>query len=140
MSKAPLPSNEFDRLASLRALDLDYSELEAEFQNFVTLVSRTTGMEVSLVNLIDTFGQWTIANHGISLKSMAREDSVCQFTILENDHLEVKDLANDENHKDKFYVAGNPFFRYYFGVPLKTSSGVNIGSLCVLDREPKTLS
>lgn len=140
MSKAPLPSNESDRLASLRDLDLDYSELEGEFRNIVRLVSRTTGMEMSLVNLIDSFTQWTVARHGISVDSMAREDSVCQFTILEDDYLEIKDLSLDENHRDKAYVKGEPLLRYYFGVPLKTSKGTNIGSLCVLGKEPKSLN
>ncbi|MGB4399758.1 MAG: GAF domain-containing protein [Daejeonella sp.] len=140
MSKAPLPSNESDRLASLLELDLDYSNLEGEFKNIVTLVSRTTGMEMSVVNLIDTFTQWTIANHGISVDSMARDESVCQFTILEDDYLEINDLSLDENHRDKAYVKGDPRLRYYFGVPLKTDSGINIGSLCVLGREPNSLN
>ena len=140
MSKAPLPSNEPERLASLLELDLDYSDLESEFKNIVTLVARTTGMEMSLVNLIDTFTQWTIATHGITVDSMPREESVCQFTILEDNYLEIKDLSLDENHRDKAYVKGDPRLRYYFGVPLKTSKGINIGSLCVLGKEPKSLN
>lgn len=140
MTKAPSPVNESARLASLLDLDLDYGDLQNDFKYIVLLVSRITGMDVSLVNLIDTFNQWTIANHGIPVDSMSREDSVCQFTILEDDHFEVKDLTLDDNHKDKFYVKGDPHLHYYFGVPLKTSHGVHIGSLCVLDRKPKTLS
>jgi hypothetical protein len=140
MSKAPFPVNESARLASLLDLDLDYGDLKEDFKHIVLLVSKTTGMDMSVVNLIDTFTQWTVANHGLSVETVAREDSVCQYTILEDDHLEVLDLSQDENHKDKFYVKGDPHLRYYFGVPLKTSSGVNIGSLCVLDREPKKLS
>ncbi len=140
MSKAHFPVNESARLASLLDLDLDYGDLKEEFKHIVLLVSKTTGMDMSVVNLIDTFTQWTVANHGLPIETVAREDSVCQYTILEDDHLEILDLTKDENHKDRFYVKGDPHLRYYFGVPLKTSSGVNIGSLCVLDREPKKLS
>ena len=140
MIKAPLPANEASRLLSLHDLDLDYGDLEGDFKDIVHLVSKITGMDVSLVNLIDTFNQWTIASHGIPVDSMSREDSVCQFTILQDDHFEVTDLTLDVNHKDKFYVKGEPHLRYYYGVPLRTSKGLNIGSLCVLDREPKNLS
>lgn len=71
---------------------------------------------------------------------MNREDSVCQYTILNEVGFEVKDLSADDRFKDKFYVKGDPNLKYYYGVPLKTKNGNRIGALCVLDQETHTLN
>jgi signal transduction histidine kinase len=71
---------------------------------------------------------------------MPREDSVCQYTIINGAYFEVEDLRNDERFKDKFYVTDEPGLRYYYGIPLKVSDGHNIGALCVLDKNVKELT
>jgi GAF domain-containing protein len=139
MNKAPFPANESARVKSLLELDLDYSSLEHDFKYIAQLATKFTGMDLSVVNLIDTYNQWSIAHHGLQADSVPREESVCQFTILEEDYYEVKDLSLDERHNDKFYVTGDPHLRYYLGVPIRTRDGLNIGSLCVLDREVKSI-
>ena len=70
----------------------------------------------------------------------AREDSVCQYTIVAKENFEVQDLSADDRFKDKFYVAGEPKLRYYFGIPLQTDDGYNIGALCVLDKIGKEIT
>lgn len=140
MSKIPIPKNETERLLSLASLDLDYTDLEEYFRDIVALTSKISGMDISLINLIDPFTQWTIARHGLELNSLPREESVCQYTILEDTHFEVSDLSVDERFQKRAYVSGSPNLRYYFGIPLTTEKGVNIGSLCVLDSELKAIS
>lgn len=140
MSKSPIPKNETQRLLSLASLDLDYTDLEEHFKEIVALTSKVSGMDISLINLIDPFTQWTIAKHGFQLESLPREESVCQYTILEDTPFEVSDLSADERFKKRAYVSGSPNLKYYFGIPLTTEKGVNIGSLCVLDTELKTIS
>lgn len=131
---------EFNRVLELAEYDLDYSSLNEHFKDLSKLAARVAGTEISLVNIIDSYTQWTVSKHGLEIDSMPREDSVCQYTILDGDHLEIKDLSKDERVKDKFYVQGDPHLRYYFGLPLKTAEGNNIGALCVLDTEKKDLS
>ncbi|MGV3603879.1 MAG: GAF domain-containing sensor histidine kinase [Dyadobacter fermentans] len=138
-SNAPVPANEMDRLLSLAELDIDYSDYQVTFQDLAKLAAKVTGTRISLVNLIDSLTQWTISNYGLDIEQMLREDSVCQYTIMETDHFEVGDLSVDERFKDKFYVTGDPNVRYYYGIPLKTTEGLHIGALCVLDQERKTL-
>lgn len=135
----PIPDNEFERILDLNELDLDYSDLKETFEDLIKLAARVAGTEISLLNLIDSFTQWTVSSHGFSVGQLPREDSVCQYTILQSDHLEVKDLKLDERFKDKFYVQGTPYIRFYLGVPLKTKNGHNIGALCVIDKEKKSL-
>ncbi|WP_221284757.1 GAF domain-containing sensor histidine kinase [Mucilaginibacter sp. SP1R1] len=128
-----------DRLLTLSAFDLDYSAHQDSFNDLVKLAAKVTGTEISLVNLIDSFTQWTISNHGLEIDQMPREDSVCQYTIINGDYFEVKNLATDDRFKDKFYVKDSPHLRYYYGVPLKVNGDHYIGALCVLDKKPKDL-
>jgi hypothetical protein len=136
----PLPLNEEERIHSLSNLDVDYSTLETDFKYLMSLASRITNMDVTLLNLVDSYTQWTIAQHGIQLSSMPREECVCQYTIAQNESFEIKDLSCDPRFEQASYVKGEPKLRYYFGVPLELSNGINIGSLCVMNRETKTLS
>jgi len=138
--KLPFPVNELERITSLSEFDLDYTNLQDSFKSLVELAARIAGSDISLVNLIDSYTQWTISSHGLDLDQMPREESVCQYTIVETEQFEVPNLKIDDRFKDKFYVAGELNLKYYYGVPLTTSTGVNIGALCVLDRETKVLS
>lgn len=138
-SNAPVPANEMERLLGLSELDIDYSDHQVTFQDLAKLAAKVTGTRISLVNLIDSLTQWTISNYGLDIEQMLREDSVCQYTIMESDHFEVGDLSADDRFKDKFYVQGAPNVKYYYGIPLRTSEGLQIGALCVLDQERKTL-
>ena len=125
---------------SLADFDLDYTSHQESFKDLARLAAKVAGTEISLVNLIDTFTQWTISNHGLNIDQMPREDSVCQYTIVSDGQFEVSDLTADSRFNDKFYVVDDPSLRYYFGVPLTTNDGHNLGALCVLDKEIKTLN
>ncbi len=131
----PIPANEMERLISLSGYDLDYSGLKDNLKDLTKLAAKVAGTNMSLVNLIDSFTQWTVADHGLAIDQLAREDSVCQYTIMEDECFEVKDLSLDDRFKNKNYVKGDPNLKYYFGIPLKTKDGHNIGALCVLDRK-----
>jgi signal transduction histidine kinase len=136
----PIPANEMDRIIKLSDFDLDYAEMQESFKDLTKLAAKVAGTEISLINLIDTFTQWTISNYGLPLEQMPREDSVCQYTIVSKDFFEVEDLSDDDRFKDKFYVVEPPKLRYYFGVPLQTEDGYSIGALCVLDKIGKEIT
>ncbi|MFD0792342.1 GAF domain-containing sensor histidine kinase [Mucilaginibacter litoreus] len=140
MNINPIPDNEMERVINLSDYDLDYTSFQDSFKDLAKLAAKVAGTSISLVNLIDSFTQWSITNHGLDIEQMPREESVCQFTIAGDQPFEISDLTSDERFKDKFYVTGNPNVRYYWGVPLKTQEGHNIGALCVLDKDIKTLS
>jgi len=136
----PTPKNEMKRLLSLSDLDLDYNDHNENFQDLTLLAAKVAGTEISLVNLIDSYTQWSIASHGLDLQQMPREESVCQYTITSDQAFEVTDLSLDERFNTKFYVQGPLGLRYYYGLPLQMSTGVNIGALCVLDTQVKLLT
>lgn len=137
---APISSNEMERLISLAEFDVDYDSLREHLTGLTRLAARIAGTEISLVNLIDAYTQWTISDYGISLVQLPKEESVCQFTIQQSSALEIKDLSADERFKEKDYVSGELHLRYYWGVPLRTSRGHNLGALCVLDKSQRELT
>lgn len=134
-----LRSSEAERIIALSELDLDYSDLQNNFKDLTRLAAKVAGADISLVNLIDVYTQWSISSFGLDLEQMPREDSVCNYTIQEEEKFEIKDLSLDERFKDKFYVAGPLSLKYYFGIPLQTKSGHNLGALCVLDQREKEI-
>lgn len=137
---SPIPSNELERINHLSDLDIDYTDLQESLKDLSKLAAKVAGTSISLINIIDTFTQWTVSNYGLDIDQMAREDSVCQYTIVGKEGFEVKDLTQDERFRDKFYVTGLPNLTYYFGVPLTTSDGYNLGALCVMDKVGKEIS
>lgn len=136
----PIPSNELERINHLSDLDIDYTDLQESLKDLSKLAAKVAGTSISLINIIDTFTQWTVSNYGLDIDQMAREDSVCQYTIVGKEGFEVNDLTQDERFRDKFYVTGLPNLTYYFGVPLTTSDGYNLGALCVMDKVGKEIS
>ena len=138
-SKLPIPANELDRAMGLSDFNIDYTNTENNFKDLARLAASVAGTEISLVNLIDSYTQWTISSHGLDIDQMPREESVCQYTIVEDDHFEVDDLSQDIRFKDKFYVSQDPKLKYYYGIPLK-SNGHNLGALCLMDRNIKILA
>ena len=135
----PVPTNEMERLVSLSDLDLDYSDHQNNFKDLAKLAAKVAGTSISLVNMIDSLTQWTISNYGMDIDQMLREETVCQYTIMSNSPLEIPDLSDDDRFNQMSYVIGDPNIRYYYGLPLQISEGLNIGSLCVIDNQKRVL-
>ncbi|MFC5624041.1 GAF domain-containing sensor histidine kinase [Algoriphagus winogradskyi] len=137
-----LQENELDRLLALSNLGIDYYEPKQGLNYLTELAAKISGTEISLVNLIDSFTQWSVSSYGIDITQMPREDSVCQYTIqpFSGESFEVKDLSTDARFKNKFYVKDAPNLRYYMGVPLTSPEGYNLGALCVMDSQMMHLS
>lgn len=130
----PIPENEFERLLEMSNYDIDFSNLELQFKDLTKLAAKIAGTEISLVNLIDSFTQWSVAAHGFPVTQVDRTDSICQYTIMGEQPFEVNDLREDERFHQSPFVTEGPKLRYYWGVPLRTKQGHNLGALCVLDK------
>lgn len=138
--KFPVPENEMQRLFSLAELDLDYSEHSKEFNDLAVLAAKVAGTPISLINLIDSYTTWTISAYGLEVEQTPREESLCQYTIMGAPQFEVPNLSLDARFKNKDFTQAPLSLRYYLGVPLTDSEGFQIGSLCVVDQQPKNLS
>jgi len=139
-STRPIPANEAERLATLFELDLDYTNLNNSFEDLSYLAAKITGTEMSLISFIDSYTQWIVSRFGLEVYQTPIDDTICQYTLMEDDHLEIEDLSVDTRFTGKGFSEEPLNLRYYLGIPLKSSSGYNIGSLCVLDTQHHKLS
>ncbi|GLY95543.1 GAF domain-containing sensor histidine kinase [Actinoplanes sp. NBRC 103695] len=137
--EAPYPSNETDRLAALYALGVLDTEAEKDFDDIVALASHVCGVPMSLVSLVDTDRQWFKARIGTDLTETPRELSFCAHAILGKDLLVVPDTHRDARFADNPAVRTGEGIRFYAGAPLITSDGFALGTLCVVDSEPRHL-
>ncbi|MBU2410272.1 MAG: GAF domain-containing protein [Gammaproteobacteria bacterium] len=138
--KPELHPHEDDRLRELRRYRILDTEREREFDELVEIISEICQAPVSVVNFIDEGRQWFKAEVGLGVRSTPIETSLCGHVILQGDFVEIPDTLNDSRMADNPLCTGEPGFRFYAGAVLKGSSGLPIGTLCVLDHKPRTLS
>ena len=140
MSQAALPSDEIERLALLHALGLLDTPAEPAFDLITRLVALTLQVPVALVSLVDTERQWFKSRVGVDVGETPREFSFCAHAILQRAPFIVEDACNDERFRDNPLVTKAPHIRFYAGVPIVTSLGHAIGTLCAIDSRPRTLT
>ncbi|NEV94533.1 response regulator [Psychroflexus sp. YR1-1] len=138
--KAPLPSNEVDRLKALRSYNILESGQEKNLDELAKLASYICGTPIGLINFIDEERQYEKSAVGMPRGSRPREDSVCQYTILQDDILEIQNLAKNDIFKFNPLIREDPNFRFYAGMPLSTAEGYHVGALCVIDTKPGKLN
>ena len=114
---------------------------ELAFDDITRLASILCGTPIALVSLIDRDRQWFKSRTGLDLTEGKREEAFCDHVIREPGQLmEVADAERDPRFVDNPFVTGQAGIRFYAGMPLVTPSGAAIGTVCVLDREPRQLS
>lgn len=141
MPAARFPLNEAERLAALRSYRVLDSACEQAFDNIAHLAAQLTESPISIVSLIDSERQWFKARVGLDVDETAREHAFCAHAILNpTEMLIVPDARLDERFADNPLVQAAPDIRFYAGMPLVNPEGAALGTLCVIDREPRTLS
>lgn len=111
-----------------------------DLNQLVRLVAQICQTPVSLVTLLDKDTQWFKAATGTEIACTPREVSFCNYTIKQEGLLIIPDTAADERHRNNPLVTGEPHVRFYAGMPLTTKDGLSIGSLCVIDMQPRELN
>jgi GAF domain-containing protein len=113
---------------------------EKELQDIVRLASQLCGTPISLITLMDQDVQWIKAKLGVGVSEMPRKTSFCTHAIEEENIMVVEDATLDSRFSQLPVVAHNPHIRFYASANLKSHDGFNVGTLCVYDLEPKTLT
>jgi PAS domain S-box-containing protein len=139
MKTAPLHDRENERVLLLESLDLLDSLPDADLDEITLLASTICQAPIALISLVDRERQWFKSKHGISVNETHRDFAFCAHAILENELFEVTDSTLDPRFADSPLVVGHPRARFYAGVPLSTIDGLPIGTLCVIDHEPRKL-
>ena len=136
----PESINERNRLAALERYDILDTPPEPEFDDFTQLASLICQTPIALVSLVDGARQFFKSRVGIDVCEIQRSLSICEHAIQGSGLLEIPDARLDERFCANPLVTGEPYVRFYAGAPLTTPEGYRIGTLCVIDQEPRQLT
>jgi len=139
MLKAPLPPDEASRLRSLRDLRVLDTPPEERFDRLTRLTRRLFEVPVALVSLVDDHRQWFKSRQGLDLSETPREISFCAHAIHQDGVFIVPDAHEDQRFRDSPLVTAHPNIRFYAGRPVKAPDGARVGTLCLMDHQPREL-
>lgn len=136
----PRPANEAARLLLLNELQVLDTPEEPVFDDLVRQAASMLDTPIALFSLVDEFRQWFKARHGLDARETSRTIAFCAHAINGNDLFVVEDAWEDPRFSANPLVRGAPHIRFYAGMPLVMPNGEVLGTLCVIDRKPRTLS
>ena len=140
MIKPPVPANEEARLAALHALEILDTPAEERFDRITRLAQTLLDVPIAYVALIDANRQWFKSCQGLGGAETSRDVSFCGWAIMQDEMLVIPDAYEDKRFADNPLVTGEPFIRFYCGQSLKSAEGLNVGTLCLVDRKPRALT
>jgi len=126
-----------DRLQSLKILD---TPAEERFDRLTRIAARLFRVPIALVSLVDEDRLWFKSAQGINSSETPRDTSFCGHAILGDDILVVPDATADARFRDNPIVTADLNIRFYAGCPLKAADGSTLGTLCLMDRQPREFS
>lgn len=139
MQAPPPHPKEPARLAVLRDHEILDTPDEPLFDGLVELAREGCRVPIALMTLVDAERQWFKAACGLEERETARHVSFCGHAILQDGLFQVFDARADPTFQDNPLVLGPPHIRFYAGQPLVTPEGLPLGTLCVIDTEPRQL-
>lgn len=132
----PKPENDAERIEFLESLALLDSAPDKNFDRINTLTKHIFDTEIAAVTLLDEDRQWFKCVIGLDADETSRDVAICNYTIMQDDIFEVTDLSEHPQLGENPLVTGEPHLRYYAGAPLVVN-GFKLGSLCILDFQPR---
>ena len=127
------------RIAALDRYAILDSEPEEAFDDLVTLAAHICQTPMAMLSLVDDHRQWFKSKVGVQVRETARDISICAHAIQQKDLFIIPDTLEDARFRENPLVVGEPGIRFYAGAPLINEDGFALGTLCVVDREPRVL-
>ncbi len=128
------------RTRTLRALRNPDESRDEVLRQFVRLASQALSIPGSFISVLDDEQQHVMAAHNFTLTRSSREDSLCRYAVDSDSTVVIPDTLLDERFATHPLIIGAPFIRFYAGTPLKNSTGMILGTLCVTDTTPHPFS
>ena len=136
----PIPQDELERQRDLERQGILNHPGDEHFDRLVRLTATVLETPIALISLVDGERQWFLAHHGLDASQTPRQMAFCAHAIAGDEPLVVPDARQDSRFCTNPLVTGDPFVRFYAGIPLQSNQGHNLGTLCVIDRQPRHFS
>src|SRR5579871_6558340 len=141
MKRPAIPGNENERLEALRSYSILDTLPEEDFDEITRLASEICKTPISLITLIDANRRWFKSNRGLDGTGTTRDLAFCAHAINEPETiLQIVDARKDDRFAYHPSVVGDPHVIFYAGVPLVDGDGFALGTLCVIDHQPRALT
>ena len=137
LKHSPIPSCEQARLAALYGYEILDSPPEAAFDRIVSIAARLFGTPMALVSLVDADRQWFKAKCGLDASETPRDFSFCAYAMLESAPMVICDATRDPRFQSNPLVTGEMSLRFYVGAVIRSTSGLPLGTLCVIDTQAR---
>jgi two-component sensor histidine kinase len=136
---AIIPQNELHRIAAVKRYEILDTPPDGAFDRITAIAARRFDVPISVISIVDHDRIWFKSHHGLDVEQIGRDPGLCASAILsETPHI-LLDAALDPRSLANPLVAGEFGLRFYVGVPLRTHDGFNLGTLCVIDKEPRLI-
>lgn len=138
--KSEQNGTEAARMEALRRYEILDTPPDGAFDRLTALAARLCATPMSVVSIVDTDRIWFKSRYGVDVTEIGRDPGLCASAILQDGPWIVEDARHDPRTLANPLVAGEFGLQFYLGVPLITADGHGIGTLCVLDREPRAVT
>ncbi|WP_126174593.1 sensor histidine kinase [Altericroceibacterium xinjiangense] len=134
-----IPDNEAERMAAVRRYDVLDTPPDGAFDRITALAARRFGVPISIISIVDEDRIWFKSHHGVPIGEIGRDPGLCASAILSDVPHILTDASIDPRSLANPLVAGEFGLRFYAGVPLTTSDGYNLGTLCIIDKQARPI-
>lgn len=136
----PVPADELQRLRELERYGVIDSPSDEHFERIVELASLIFAVPITAISLVEQHRQWFLCNLGLEASETPRDQAFCAHAIASDGVMVVPDATADPRFSSNPLVTAAPHIRFYAGAPLHSREGHNLGTLCVIDRQPRQIT
>jgi two-component sensor histidine kinase len=134
-----IPADEPERMSAVRRYDILDTPPDGMFDRITSLAARRFNVPISIISIVDNDRIWFKSHHGLAVDQIGRGPGLCASAILSPSPHILEDASTDVRALANPLVASDFGLRFYAGVPLRTGDGFNLGTLCIIDKEPRPI-
>ena len=140
MMTCPIPSNEEKRIVALKELELLDTPPDGSFDRITQLAATLFDVPISIISLVDTDRIWFKSHYGLPVRQIDRAPGLCASAILSDDVYVVENARTDPRTLANPLVASDFGLQFYAAIPLRTEEHYNLGTLCIIDKQPRSFT